>query len=128
MVDLAVTRIMVVGYQLVHLFRFWILPSLRQKASLPDELYDPLPVIHALSRRSTGSYLPSTEQVVAILLDHGGRIERTHRGSAGMLPALLRPAGKMDHREPYITDFASHHSRSVTTLWLPGENVSRRAP
>lgn len=46
--DLAISRIMIIGYQLFHMInQNWIV-KFRTLSSLPDALYDPLPILHLL--------------------------------------------------------------------------------
>lgn len=60
LVNLAVCRLLIVGYQLQHLHRFGILRGLHERAALPDALYDPLPVLHLLILPIDWTYRPGT--------------------------------------------------------------------
>lgn len=66
LVNLAACRIFVVGYQLQHLVRLDHGEVLARQASLPDFMYDPLPVLHALIWPFGWTYRPGLEVLEAV--------------------------------------------------------------
>lgn len=59
--DLAVCRVVIAGFQLYWLLSWSHEEEFRQLVGLPDFMYDPLPVLHALMLPFEGLYRPSFE-------------------------------------------------------------------
>lgn len=66
LLDLAVCRIVIVGYELQDLVRMDHAEALAEQAGLPSTLYDPLPVLHMLVWPFGWAYRPSFEVLEAI--------------------------------------------------------------
>lgn len=66
LLDLAVCRIVIVGYQLQVLVTMDHVEAFGTQADLPSTLYDPLPVLHALIWPFGWTYRPSFEVLEAI--------------------------------------------------------------
>lgn len=66
--DLAMTRIVVVAYQLWHITRPGYRGQLVGRTALPDALYDPLPVLHLLLWPAGWAYRPDAVVLDVVLL------------------------------------------------------------
>ena len=61
LVDLAIGRIVIVGFQLLHLIALDYLDQIHKLAALPDALYQPLPILHFFTFPFGWDYRPSSE-------------------------------------------------------------------
>ena len=61
LIDLAVCRIIIVGYQLFYLIKMNYVYKMKTLSSLPDSLYDALPLLHLLVMPFGWSYRPPFE-------------------------------------------------------------------
>ena len=66
LLDIAVVRIIIVGYQLAFLLRHHFPDRLSSLARLPDALYDPLAIVRLLLAPLSGPVRPSEEALVVV--------------------------------------------------------------
>lgn len=66
LMDLACCRIIIVGYQLYYLLKSDFLTLFSKLTTLPETLYDPLPILHLLIWPVGWRYFPSLEVLTAI--------------------------------------------------------------
>jgi hypothetical protein len=66
LLDIAVVRIIIVGYQLAFLFRHDVRGQLSNQAQLPDALYAPLAIVRLLLAPLSGPVRPSEEALVIV--------------------------------------------------------------
>lgn len=67
LLDLAVARIAIVGFQLWYVARPAYRANVLARTSLPDSLYDPLPLVHVLVAPAGWSFRPGAELLEVVL-------------------------------------------------------------
>lgn len=66
LLDIASVRVIIVGYQLVFLFRHHVRGQLSNQTLLPDALYDPLAIVRLLLAPLNGAVRPSEEALAIV--------------------------------------------------------------
>lgn len=118
LLNLAVVRIIVVGYQLVHLFNFGVLPRAIERTELPDALYDPLPILDTILSLPGLPYQPSTE---FLEVSFWVTIGSGSLALLGLLTNLTLGAFTLGSilLQSYIYSFGDfHHGEALVTLVL----------